>query len=278
MLNFTINEERCIQCGKCVADCPPMCISMAKGEYPSIPEEYKCIGCQHCLAVCPTAALSILGVDPDESMEVKHELPTTHSMETLIKARRSTRKYKQKGLEKEAIKKLLDIAWHAPTGTNAQGVQFTATMNAEVTEEFRKEVYEKIGVLLADKDPEEDDLPLKYLRMSHGAYTEHGIDVVLRGAPHVLVASAPIEAACPKEDTLIALTTFELLAQSSGVGTLWNGILKWCLVDYFPELAAKLGVPEGHMVGYSMVFGTPAVEYHRTVQRGPAALNLVESF
>jgi len=28
------------------------------------------------------------------------------------------------------------------------------------------------------------------------------------------------------------------------------------------------GIPENHIVGYAMAFGEPAVEYHRTVQRG----------
>jgi Fe-S-cluster-containing hydrogenase component 2 len=278
MLNFKVDEERCIQCGQCVADCPAMCITMEKGESPLIPDEKKCIRCQHCLAVCPTGAISILDADPDESLELPYALPTAQSMETLIKGRRSTRRYKKKGLETKTIHKLLDTAWHAPTGTNAQAVHFTATMNAEATEGLRQEIYAKLETLLADLNPDEDTLPLKYLRMAHGAYTKHGVDVVLRGAPHVLITSTPPNVPCAKEDTVIAMTTFELLAQSSGVGTLWNGILKWCIVDFFPELTAKLGVPEDHEIGYSMVFGRPAVQYHRTVQRTPARMNLVESF
>ena len=42
-----------------------------------------------------------------------------------------------------------------------------------------------------------------------------------------------------------------------------------------PELAARLGIPENHILGYAMAFGEPAVEYHRTVQRGPALVNAV---
>lgn len=278
MVNFTVNEERCIQCGKCVADCPPMCIVMEKDEYPSIPEEEKCMRCQHCLAICPTAAISILGMNPDDSMPLQHELPTAHSMETLIKGRRSVRKYKKKAVEADVLNKLLETAWHAPTGVNVQGVLFTATTTPEATEALRTEIYSKLDGMLADLDPENDDLGLQYMRMSHGAYTKHGVDVILRGAPHILVASAPKTAPVPKEDTLIALTSFELLAQSMGVGTLWNGMLKWCLTDYFPELATRLGIPEDHLIGYSMVFGLPAVQYQRTVQRTPAAMNLRGTF
>ena len=37
----------------------------------------------------------------------------------------------------------------------------------------------------------------------------------------------------------------------------------------------KLGIPEDHHIGYMMVFGKPAIKYHRTVQRGDAQVNRV---
>jgi hypothetical protein len=55
-------------------------------------------------------------------------------------------------------------------------------------------------------------------------------------------------------------------------------MLTWALTEFFPDLAGRLGVPKAHTIGYCMAFGRPAVRYHRTVQRGPAKLNLVESF
>ena len=278
MLNFTINEDRCIKCGTCAGDCPAQCIVMEKDDFPSIPKEDSCIRCQHCLAICPTGALSILGADPDDSLNLHYELPTAHSMETLIKGRRSTRHYKKQSLSAETIKKLLETAWHAPTGTNAQSVLFTVTMTREITETLGKEIYARLDKMLPELDPEKDGLPQKYMRMAYGAYNEHGMDVILRSAPHVLIASAPKTIPLPREDSIIALTTFDLLTQTMGIGTLWDGMLKWCLADFFPDLAVRLGVPEDHTIGYTMVFGRPAVHYHRTVQRTPVEMNLVESF
>ena len=277
MLNFALNEERCIKCGKCVNDCPTHCIAMEKGGFPSIPEEGNCLRCQHCLAICPTAAVSILGYDPDNSISVKHEMPTAHSMETLVKARRSIRKYKKKPLDRQLIEKLLNTSWHAPTGVNAQGVLFTATLSAEATESLRQEIYGRLEGLLADLAPTQDTLAHKYMRMSLKAKKENDIDIILRDAPHVLIASAPKSIPTPKEDCIIALSNFDLLGQANSVGTLWNGMLKWCLQDFFPDLAVKLGIPENHEIGYAMVFGTPAVEYPRTVQRNAPAMNLLET-
>lgn len=278
MLNFQVNEELCTQCGKCVADCPYQCITMEKGDFPDIPDEDMCIRCQHCFAVCPTNAISILGADPEKSLKLKYELPTAHSMETLIKGRRSTRRYKRQPLEVEIIHKLLETAWHAPTAMNAQSVLFTATMNIDTTEALGREIYTRLEKMLAELDPKEDDFLHGYMRTAFGAYKEQGMDVVLRGAPHILIASAPKTTPAPKEDCLIALTTLDLLAQSMGVGTLWNGFLQMCVAYFFPDLATKLGVPENHEIGYCMVFGRPAVQYHRTVQRTPSEMNLVESF
>jgi nitroreductase len=251
---------------------------MEKGKLPTIPDDKRCIRCQHCLAVCPTGAISILGVDPDASLLLEHELPTARSMETLIKGRRSVRQYAQKSLDRATINRLLETARHAPTGTNSQGVLFTVTMTREITESLGREIYARLGEMLPKLDPEADTLAHKYLRMAHKAYTEHENDVILRGAPHILIASAPGRVAVPQVDCVIALTNFELMAQTMGIGTLWDGMLTWALTEFFPDLAGRLGVPKAHTIGYCMIFGRPVVRYHRTVQRGPAKVNLVESF
>lgn len=277
MLNFKVNEDECIQCGKCVKDCPSHCLAIKKGDVPTMLNEEACLRCQHCLAVCPTGALSIMGVDPNLSMAVKYELPTAHSMETLIKGRRSTRHYKKKPLDSETIHKLLEIATHAPTGGNTQSVLFTATMNGKVTQAFSKELYAKVETMLKESDPETEELPIAYTRKAIEAHGDHEPDFLLRGAPHILVASTPKTSPAGKTDSVIALTNFDLMAQSMGVGTVWNGFLTWALSKFFPELATLLGVPDDHEIGYCMCFGRPAIEYPRTVQRTSAEMNLLDS-
>lgn len=279
MLSFRIDEERCTQCGQCVSDCPARCIVMAAGGYPEIPEEERCIRCQHCLAVCPTAALSILGADPDQSLPFDAAaLPTAPSMERLIKGRRSTRQFKQQALDTQIIRKLLETARYAPTAVNAQSVLFTATMNRDATAALSKELYAKVEEMLAASNPEEDDFFHQYLRRFLAAYQKHGADGILRDAPHILIASAPKTAPQPKTDCIIALSYLDLLALTMGIGTVWNGILTRCITEFFPELAARLGVPADHEIGYCMSFGPPAVHYHRNVQRDSPAIQLIKSF
>jgi hypothetical protein len=65
------------------------------------------------------------------------------------------------------------------------------------------------------------------------------------------------------------------MAHARGVGTVWDGMVMMALAVW-PGFATRLGIPADHMVGYAMAFGEPAVEYHRTVQRGPARVNIVK--
>jgi nitroreductase/NAD-dependent dihydropyrimidine dehydrogenase PreA subunit len=271
MLQFNIDEERCIQCSECAEDCPAGVISLE--EYPIITDEDGCIRCQHCLAVCPTGAVSILGQDPDASIELEGNMPDAAELETLIKGRRTVRRYTGNDLAPALIDELLDIAWHAPTGVNNQGVLFTVVRESAVMEKLRDEVMADLTQLKADgKLPE--GFVGQYIGGAVKAWQEQGIDIIFRGAPHLLVASAPKNAPCPVQDTHIALTTFQLMAHARGVGTVWDGMFMMAM-SLLPDLAPRLGIPADHIVGYAMAFGEPAVEYHRTVQRGPAQANIV---
>jgi len=272
MIRFQIDEERCIQCGECADDCPAGIISLE--EYPVVTDEDKCYRCQHCLAVCPTGAVSILGRDPEASILLKGNTPDPAKLETLIKGRRSVRRYSGRELDPALIDELLDIAWHAPTGVNAQSVLFTVIRSGGVMDGLRKEVMAEL-TRLKEQEKLPPGLAGQYLGGAVKAWQKDGTDVVFRGAPHLLVTSAPKDAPCPVQDTHIALATFQLMAHARGVGTVWDGIFMMVL-SIVPGLAARLGIPEDHIIGYAMVFGEPAVEYYRTVQRGSARVNVVE--
>jgi len=271
MVQFQIDEERCIQCGECAADCPAGVISM--DDYPKMINEQGCYQCQHCLAVCPTGAVSILGKDPEASISLAGNFPDPGKLETLIKGRRTVRRYSDKDLPPELIDELLEVANHAPTGVNNQGVLYTVVKERAVMNTLRKEVMTQLTELKDDgKLPA--GLVAQYIGFAVQAWQDEGKDIIFRGAPHLLLASAPKDAPCPEQDTLIALTTFQLIAHARGVGTVWDGMFMMAL-GLCPDLSKRLGIPENHTIGFAMAFGDPAVEYHRTVQRGPASVNVV---
>jgi len=264
MLNFKIDREKCISCGGCAADCPAMIIDM-QGGYPQIhvSKEKQCYRCQHCLAVCPTGALSILGKDPQASQLLAGNLPQTEQLATLIRGRRSVRRYLDENLEPQLIHDLLQTAWHAPSGHNARQVNFFVIEDRALMVQLRETAY--AGIKAA---AENSELParLSFFRSFVPAWEKNGMDVVFREAPHLLIATAPKRVPASEADCLIALSSFELLAQSQGIGTLWNGLAKWTIEKIVPQLSVQFGIPGDHTIGHCMSFGRPAMEYHRTVQ------------
>lgn len=273
MSGLRIDQELCIRCGQCAQDCPTRVIEMK--DIPVLEKE-GCFECGHCLAVCPTGALSIAGRSPADSTPLKGNLPSAGQMATLIKGRRSVRRYRDEPIDPETLRKLLDITAHAPTGVNAQSVLLTVIDNKQVMDAFRDEVYARLAAVLPEESPENDHA-MDVLIFALKDRKQNGSDVIFRGAPHLVVSSAPASAPCPEADAHIALTYFELMAPSMGIGAVWDGIFMRALAR-LPDLKSRLGIPEDHRIGYAMAFGKPAVEYHRTVERGPARVNTVKAF
>ena len=272
MLDFEINKMNCTRCGQCVADCPARIISLSEDGYPAIVSEKKgsCYKCQHCLAICPTGSVSILGIDPAGSSILAGGYPNPDELETLIKGRRSVRRYKDENLDPALFQKLLDVAWHAPTGVNSRQVRFTVLDSKEKVAQLRDKVMAGLKKLI-----KEDALPKKMESYANFVriWDDHNIDIIFRGAPHLVIASAPMTVPTPEPDCLIALAYFELFAQANGVGTVWNGLAKWAINDLLPETRHFLGIPDDHLFGYAMVFGYPDVHFTRTVQHSPALIH-----
>jgi len=273
MVNFSVNEELCVLCGLCAQDCFYGIIEL--DEYPGIIDEDRCFKCQHCLAVCPTGAISILGNSPEDSTPLKGKFPAEDSMATLIKGRRSVRKYKPDPVEPERIQKLLDTAWHAPTGVNSRSVHITLMDDPESVQKFKDEVYERLEEAMAENPPEIPSVA-NLFKMICKRMKEEGHDILFCGAPHFLLVSAPESAPSRTADMTIFLSYFELMAQTMKIGTLWNGLLRRVIESILPDLQDRLGIPADHELGYAMLFGNPAVKYQRTIERGSALVRRVE--
>lgn len=271
MIDFGIDREKCIQCGECAADCPAGIIAM--NDFPEMTDEARCYRCQHCYTVCPTGAVSILGLTSQGDEPLK-DLPSPAQMTDLVTWRRSVRRYKDENVPAALIDELVRTTCHAPTGVNAQGVVFTVVRDKAFMDTLRRETLDRLG-RLADEGNLPEGLISQYLGYAVQAWRTHGRDAIFRGAPHMLLTSTPPGVACPVQDAHIALTTFELLASSHGLGTLWDGMFMMALA-VCPQLRETLRIPADHSIGYAMLFGRPDVEYHRPVKRGPAKVNILE--
>jgi len=225
------------------------------------------------MAICPHAALSIGGRSVEQSLPIPGHLPDPAALETLIKGRRSVRQFAKEDLAQDLIEHLLEVASHAPTGVNVQQVHFHVIKERATMDTFRHQCIEALREVIKEgKLPEKRNYFAEFVRQ----WDEKGLDILFRGAPHLVVTSAPAKMPTPQTDALIALATFELYAMASGVGTLWDGFALYTIRDIAPELRATLGIPEDHVIGYVMAFGKPAVKYQRTVQRAKAKIAYVD--
>ncbi|MCL2790206.1 MAG: nitroreductase family protein [Desulfobulbus sp.] len=271
-MRFTVNQELCSQCGACIDDCPFHIIEMAP-DFPALnpTRAHHCIGCQHCLAVCPTGALSILGRRPEDSLPLPQSLPSSAQMTALIKGRRSIRRFLPEPLPAEVIDTMIATVANGPTGKNNRQCLFTVIEHPASMEVFRRETIEGLRRAVAEKRLHEE---LSYFRHVVSAW-DKGQDIIFRNAPHLLMVSVPPAITTPDADSIIAMSYFELLAVSMGIGTLWNAMIRWALATIDVNLYQRLGIPDDHVRGYALLFGWPAVQYHRSVQRDEALINRV---
>lgn len=264
MMNFKLDQDKCIHCGLCSSECPVLIIDN-KTEFPTIKEgkEENCLKCQHCLAVCPQGAISIWGKEAENSIPFNSPRPKSLELENLMQTRRSIRKFRKEEINRALIHHLISIASYAPTAKNENSVQFTVVDNKNDMSKLRELAYRHIKLAY-----QENRLPKSQLFMNdfENLWTTKKIDVIFRDAPHLLITSAPKDGSFPQMDSGIAMTYFDLLANSNGIGTLWNGFAKYLIEDIAPELKKEIGIPENHLVSAVLLFGKTAANYARSIQ------------
>lgn len=254
-----IDKSKCIKCEACVKDCIVKVLTIQADGFPAmLPEnEPYCLNCQHCLAVCPAEAVNCHGVTAGECGKVG-PLPAPEQLGNLLRQRRSIRQFKDEDIDEKSLRALLDsLAW-TPTGCNVHNLHFTVIRHKEEMSFFRKKMQETLRFFIKT-----GILGLFYPKFKrYMDEVANGADVVFRNAPHMIVVSANKKSPCREADPWIALSYFDLLAQTLNIGTCWSGFavhaLKWV-----PSLRKRLGIPKGYGIAAVLLFGIPAVTYRR---------------
>lgn len=269
---FTIDEDKCNFCGMCVDECSPRVIVQDGPQSPphmiDIGEE-ACLRCGHCVAVCPYGAVSIDIMAPEQCEPLKRvRLPNAGQVELLLKSRRSIRAYRDQPVPREKLEKLIDMARYAPSGHNSQPVQWLVVENTSETRRLGGLVVEWMRGIVESKPEMAASLRFdRIVRLCDG-----GDDIILRGAPHVIVAHADkANAAMAPTACVIALTYLELAAYASGLGACWAGYFHFACGSYKP-LQEALSLPDGHQVHGAMMLGYPKHRFSRIPLRNAAAV------
>lgn len=255
-LSFSLDKGKCVKCGLCVSDCSSKVIKFGDDGYP-YSESDECLGCQHCLAICPTGAISVFGKNPEESLK-NENMPSDEQMESLIKNRRSCRQFKLENVNPETINKLKDIMNWVPTGCNFKDLHFSFIEDYKNLDSIKERLYKKLKFLIKF-------MPVKGSLKRYKNAILSGEDMIFRNAPHMVVVSVNKKAPCANIDPVIALSYFELYAQTLGVSTLWCG-LAYKTLPLSKEVMKELGIPKSHKMAYAMMFGYPSINYKRAIQ------------
>ncbi|MGN1267072.1 MAG: nitroreductase family protein [Dorea sp.] len=255
-----IEQEKCIGCGMCAADCLAMNIEV-KDKKANVKKE--CLECGHCVSVCPVNAVSILGYDMDDVEEYNEDTFKVDPENLLhaIKFRRSTRFYKPEKVSKEDLEMLLQAGRYTATAKNNQGCNFV------FVQEERDELKERVWNFVDEKVKREgrhiarEFIPFVAFNRRRKANPED--DYLFRNAPVVLFITSewPLDAG-------LAAQNMETMANAMGMGVLFNGYLAR-LADANEDLKKWLGI-EGQEIKACLLLGYPDRKYKRTAPRKEA--------
>lgn len=269
-----IKHELCKKDSLCIAECPNMLLSYdQQSGYPKMDETRlsDCIDCGHCVAVCPTSALSLSSSVHENIVEIKDNLKISlNQVEQLLKSRRSIRNYLNKPVEKEKLEKLIDIARYAPTGMNSQMVQYVVVSTPEKVKEVAAGVIEFMRAVI------------KFDAESAGRYNlsklveiwDSGCDIILRGAPALIVAHTPKEYGLATIDCTLALSTLDIASQPLGLGCCWAGFFM-IAISKSPDLMKLLGIPDTNICGGGLMVGYPKHKFRNIPGRKTAVVNWI---
>ncbi|MCD7778346.1 MAG: nitroreductase family protein [Clostridiales bacterium] len=216
-------------------------------------------------AVCPTGAVSVLGHKPENSAAPVDCEKGSAVINSLIANRHSCRRYKDENVDKAVIDDMISRLANAPNGGNKQQVEFTLTDDKEQTQIFRSALYKETERLAAEGIYPKGFDKESYEDMKRWEKTVRP-DMLLCGAPHLLILHAPLGQGEPIRDTVIAGTYFEFLCASRGLGAV---MLTFPLdsLENMPHIKAMLKIPENHYIGMIIGFGYPEIDYARGVQK-----------
>jgi len=282
---ISIDAKRCSLCGLCVPVCVRRILEEGdKGVVVTEPE--LCIFCGHCRAVCQTDAPSFSHLDETEFEPVANadKLPNPSEFLRFLRRRRSTRVYKEKPVEIEKLRMILEAGRFAPTGGNRQPCEYIVVRGRELLDQVCSlaiQTLQRLGESVKEAfrrhDQLKEPLPEEFIPIQNyppvwermAKKWEEGVDLLFYHAPALILIHTKRGATTSADvDTGLSAMHMILMAETMGLGTCLNGFLVTAL-KRSEELRKALEIPDDHQVHVTFTIGYADVEFLRLVARNP---------
>lgn len=279
-----IDDNQCTNCLACYDVCPYYVMGKeekTKKVFVRYPEQ--CRSCGHCIAVCPVMAIShekFSQKDFTESSKV--EISSAVLKEHIMK-RRSVRAYKDKAVDEQVLRDLIEVGAYGGTGANTQSVRFLLIKDKTRLKSLEQIIYDicwnaglkffggkglLFGILAKKFGPDITSWFRSYHNIfQHRRENNEISGAIFRNATAVIIAHDLAHNPLGALNCAVALRNMELLAPSLGLGTCWTGYMITAAGKKPKTINSLLGLDETRKVHGGIMVGYPKYHYPRNIPR-----------
>ncbi len=252
-------------------------VAQSNGKSVEVEGEQRCINCGHCVAACEACAISHEVFPPEKIHTIDiSKLPSPEQTLLLIRKRRSNRAFSSKSVPEEFWTPILEAAHRAPTASNAQKVGFTLITDPDKLKlviEFTLNTFASslkyldnslIRPILKRFAPELYNYIPAFKKMQSD-YHENVKDGILRGATSLIFIHAPKELFFGRDDCNLAYQNASLMAESLGVSQFYTGFVLRAIARNKGKLEKLLGI-DG-VIHAGLALGMPLFECLKYIDR-----------
>ena len=168
--------------------------------------------------------------------------------------------FKPDPVENDKIIKLIEMARYAPTGHNAEAVEWLVFNDKDKVDKIKAMVADWMKQIVDEKHPLAEMLGIA----ERLELLAQGRDIVMRGTSTLVVARGGSGALTAQQDVDIALSYLELAAIPLGLGTCWAGIITVASM-MSPPVKEEMNLGDSYY--YPMMLGYPKFSYKRQPKR-----------
>ena len=287
MVEIKVDQKKCTGCMACVDMCSVTHVYAFEGGKAKVFSPSRCWECGQCVAVCPEDAIAHSSFPLGACPLIERDKGDLEKLIGFIRERRSVRVYRDKRVEREVVKALVDTARWAPTGGNRQNISWLVVDDEKTINALSKHINDVLVKGAADlrksispgMDPDEQKLALRQAKTFEHLERRQkkGERPLFFGAPILLFALTPTSRFTGRDDAVISGYTMQLTAAQMGLAT--------CQIGYFiagmafeEELCKEiLRFPDDKQVQMVLTLGYPKYKLRRMVSRKPLALEWINN-